>query len=381
MIIILALATVGGATMAWFSVTSDPIENAFTAGTLQIEAGGKTRILNWNPGDNSESEFCVENIGSKKSLVRIGLDGEWRPGPLRLLVLYKADNIQLIGVKWDSYCQGCTGTDGPMATGTATYSYSSSPGPDGRILNNDYYFGTTFTNLQQPESWLENNKLYEGWCLDNSETINPGTYQGVEIYDPFCNPDWYNEATNSASLKARWAAIDFDKISYILNHDFLSRGYISTEIQQAIWNYTNGSYYTARYYLGNTQEIVDYIDDIASEFGDDIVKALNAIPDTVSWELHPDSSSNWFSIIDNGKTYFYYNGVLGDNEEQCFKLIVKLSGPNTGNIFQGMTYTASGYFEAIQASNNASGDLWGVASLYNPANEKTAANWVGFDLP
>jgi len=376
MIIILALATVGGATMAWFSVASDPLENSFTAGYLQIEAGGKTRVLNWNPGDNSESEFCVKNIGSKKSLVRIGLDGEWRPGPLRILVLYTADNIQLIGVEWDSYCQGCTGKVGPMATGTATYSYSSSSGPEGRILNNDYYFGTTFSNLQQPENWLENSKLYKGWCLDHKVSFNPSGSFEVDIYDPFCNPDWYNEATDSDTLKARWAAIDFDKISYIINHDFLSRGYISTEIQQAIWNYSNGSYYTDRYYLGNTQEIVDYIDNI----GDDIVEALNAIPETVSWELHSDSSANWISKTNNGKTYFYYNGVFGDDEEQCLKLIVKLSGPNTGNMFQGMTYTASGYFEAVQASNNASGDQWGVDSEYDPEDEMTAANWIGFDF-
>lgn len=359
-VIVLAVTLVGGATLAWFTAETDPIENVFTAGTIEIEAGGKMQFPNWNPGDGDEVEFCVKNTGTKNSRVRLNLeDALWNPGPLRILVLYTNNDIQLIGVEWATFCQGCTGTDGPMATGSATYSYSSIGGEPEVKLVNDFYFGTVFSNLQQRDDndWLDEGITYAGWCLDNQVTIDPGTYT-VQIFDPFCNPNWVNDTDASGTLKTRWENIDFNKISYIINHDFLSRGYISVEIQQAIWNYTNGQYHNSRYYLGNTQEIVDYIDGIAVGFGGDIIAALNDI-DNVDWEI---VNGDWTE--EDG--YIYYNGILEPGDEVCFTARINLSGLLTGNEYQGMDYKAAGFFEAVQSSNFAPYYEWGTVLFGTP---------------
>lgn len=407
-VIVLAVALAGGATLAWFTAATDPIANVFTAGTLEIEAGGKSQIPNWNPGDQSEAEFCVTNVGSKNALVRIGLDGEWSPGPYRILVLYRADNIQLVGVKWDTFCKGCTDPEsmgGYLATARVVYSSSSTtgglPGPgnppdNGRVLNNDYYFGVRFHDFlpgdgrtnDDMEHWFNAGELYHGWCIDN-DVSGTASNQRFEIYDPLCTPDWYNYTSAAQSLKTKWSNIDFDKISYLINHNFLARGYNSTEMQQAIWMYSNGDYLyhgnkkhgSHYYYLGNAPEINAYIDDIANTHGNgSIVDALNSIPNTVSTSLHPDSSGTWLEITFNDETHYYYNGVLGDDEEVCLKLSINLSGPNTGNMFQGMEYTASGFFEAVQASNNASFATWSINSIYDPDEPESSDNWDRWDF-
>jgi len=81
-IILLAVAAVGGATMAWFT-DSETVENQFTAGTLIINAEDGWRGLegdNWenaNPGDCKEKDFTVTNEGSKRMYVRFSFDGAW----------------------------------------------------------------------------------------------------------------------------------------------------------------------------------------------------------------------------------------------------------------------------------------------------------------
>jgi hypothetical protein len=48
------------------------------------------------------------------------------------------------------------------------------------------------------------------------------------------------------------------------------------------------------------------------------------------------------------------------------------------NYFQGAGYDLTIRFEAIQASNNASGSAWGVDSVYDPANDQAGANWIAW---
>lgn len=86
-IIILAYAAVGGATMAWFTAQSAPINNVFTAGTVKISAGEKVsdahRLLmaNWNPGDCVDKVFTITNNGTKRIVIRtdakVSLSGQW----------------------------------------------------------------------------------------------------------------------------------------------------------------------------------------------------------------------------------------------------------------------------------------------------------------
>ena len=71
LIILMSLTAIGGSTLAWFTATTDPIENVFTAGTVAIEANeevitDEVNIENWNPGDCVET-FAITTPGRKLS--------------------------------------------------------------------------------------------------------------------------------------------------------------------------------------------------------------------------------------------------------------------------------------------------------------------------
>ena len=64
-----------------------------------------------------------------------------------------------------------------------------------------------------------------------------------------------------------------------------------------------------------------------------------------------------------------------------FAFDVCFDGPTMGNEFQGESYTLTISFEAIQASNNASGDLWEVDSTYDPDDPESGENWDDWGAP
>ncbi len=92
--------------------------------------------------------------------------------------------------------------------------------------------------------------------------------------------------------------------------------------------------------------------------------------------------AGWKSQVDgDGVTWWYSNSKIAPADDFEFVVKVCIDGAGTGNEYQGKSFELDFNFEAIQASNNASGDLWGVDSIYDPADEMTAAKWTGFDLP
>jgi len=72
LVIALAAAVIGGATMAWFTDEAEVSDVTFTAGTVDIEiveqGGGD---LNVNPGDCHEVFAEITNIGSKKVVLKL----------------------------------------------------------------------------------------------------------------------------------------------------------------------------------------------------------------------------------------------------------------------------------------------------------------------
>ncbi len=84
LVIALAAAVIGGATMAWFTDKDDAGAATFTAGTLKIDVSDglatfegllpESKHGNMNPGDvYDEIEIIIENNGSKK----LGWVGNW----------------------------------------------------------------------------------------------------------------------------------------------------------------------------------------------------------------------------------------------------------------------------------------------------------------
>lgn len=72
--LLLTVLIVTGGTMAWFTTTTDPIDNKFKAGTLKIQlvdVFDEGAAQNVNPGDCFSKDVYVKNIGSKRAMVRI----------------------------------------------------------------------------------------------------------------------------------------------------------------------------------------------------------------------------------------------------------------------------------------------------------------------
>ena len=80
----------------------------------------------------------------------------------------------------------------------------------------------------------------------------------------------------------------------------------------------------------------------------------------------PHSGYNWTLslIMDNGDVVgyelYYLGGPVPAGEMVQLCLCVAFDGPLMGNIFQAATFTLSGRVEAVQASNNAPYEVWGV---------------------
>lgn len=72
---------VAGGTMAWFTAETDEVNNAFAAGTVEIEMWENDNLVdgdllgmnieNVNPGDCYIKKVVVKNTGSKKAMVRV----------------------------------------------------------------------------------------------------------------------------------------------------------------------------------------------------------------------------------------------------------------------------------------------------------------------
>lgn len=81
LVIMMALAAMGGATVAWFTAESEELTNEFTAGTVTIEANESGTysdpVENWNPGDEDDKNITVEVTGSKTVYLRAHLTEGW----------------------------------------------------------------------------------------------------------------------------------------------------------------------------------------------------------------------------------------------------------------------------------------------------------------
>ena len=351
-IIVLAVGLVGGATLAWFTSQTDPIENTFTAGTVEIEAGWQSGFVklvedNWNPGDCTELGLCVINEGTKAVQLRSQFNGYWTPGSQRMLVIYKDGVTQLLGLDWSAFCKGFTGGEGPIAKGSINLSHPYDLAYFKGIFNN-------FSYIKDP-SWLSTGVPYSIWCVDSQTTITPGNHD-VEIYDPYCNPDWFDEVTT----KDKWENIPWHKLDYIINQNYLEKGYTSDQIQDAIWHYTNGTIapFHAPYIYAN-------LSDAAKEIVDDVEANSGLQPSNVSFT----PGSGW---TDGGDGWWYYNDIIpgtftnpGEEDRKiCMSFNFCLDGASTGNEYQNAHYHLISLFQAIQASHDGGWD-WADFDTYN----------------
>lgn len=366
-VIVMALALVGGATMAWFTSATDPIENVFTAGTVEIEAGyggdfGKIITGNWNPGDCDQTEVCITNEGTKAVQIRAKFDGRWVPGSQRMLIIYKDGNTQLLSLDWDSFCLGCTGKEGYIAKGSLTISqHDGWPSYMKGIFN-------SFEEIKN-EDWLQTNEDYYIWCVDSQTTINLTTHNDVYVYDPYCNSDWYKE--DGVNAQDKWKNIPWYKLDYIINSYSVGEDdFTMDDIQDAIWSFTNPGNTVYNYLDQNDNNIEITVK--AKEIVDDVLANSGLPEDTLNVTI---TTSGWTKESDG---WWYYNdeipGTFTETDEEprkiCLAMEVCLDGATTGNLYQGASYHLYTQFQAIQASHDPDSDSdvswdWSEFDEYN----------------
>jgi len=82
-VIIFVIASVTGATMAWFTAEASIDPNTFEAGTVTLNAvdtfiDETTNTLeNWNPGECEDKEITIEYTGTKQAFLRMQIIEKW----------------------------------------------------------------------------------------------------------------------------------------------------------------------------------------------------------------------------------------------------------------------------------------------------------------
>ncbi len=180
LIIVLAIVAVGGATMAWFTDQSDPIENVFTAGTVIIKAGeeitaGKDTMDNWNPGDCAKKEFTITNKGTKSIELRGKIETQWYvwTGDEEDKVPYDSEDPDPRWEEWTPDHDGEDYDDAVVVTFDAANSgnWSEDPNEPGIWYYADGPIDGTFDDQTETEV-----KLTLDVCLDGPKADNQ--YQG-----------------------------------------------------------------------------------------------------------------------------------------------------------------------------------------------------------
>ena len=173
--------------MAWFTASSGPVTNQFTAGTVKIElhdVGGygegqseipfsTNGVVNVNPGDEYMKIVYVENTGSKAVYVRVKLTPQWKKGEVALPLtvgeppVYMA-TFPLVGDKWVLHTDGWYYYKDPVASGSATQHLIDKVVFAGKAMTNDYQ-GATFTLEVEAEAiQASHDAAKDYWGIDPS---------------------------------------------------------------------------------------------------------------------------------------------------------------------------------------------------------------------
>ncbi len=283
LIILMALAAMGGATLAWFTSEATIGENVFTAGTIVIDADEDfdsssytATHNNWNPGDEDKKQITIDVKGSKNIYLRAKIDEEW--------------------TGLGQYADTDDNDDRNLRDRTIQVN-----GED--ITVYDYYIErwSWFNNTPNKVSWLvetniDDEKVYVPWPLGrDSEDFDHNT------------GDWR-----------------FHK------YELEGEG-----VEQKLFSYW--------YYFGEGVQDGGYLKPIYVQEmdGDDPVF---------------DNGEPVYELDSNG------NPKVVDRKIE-FLSKVGLKGNETGNDYQGATYTMNVKFDAIQVTHEAVFDQWKVGYI------------------
>lgn len=361
----LVAALVGGATMAWFTDSAETGEVEFTAGTVNIEAGAAGVVV---PAPDAEmgAAWQVENVFPETV---------------------------------ESYDQGTLPNGGAVQTARSN--------PSTVLTLNEGQDASNFFSLGY---YMEPNN-----GPGNSETKEHWKERGGEIVVRFADPVWVSEGRLVVVVEDTWGSwpeekaevyvskdgADWVLAGHALNGTGTPQSYSYITVPEAVswfqfvkvvdvtnpydfgdsrWSTNDNDAFDLNTIMvqhwecvnwnpGDCDELIYLVSNVGTkrslvraafsghwlEFNEESGEWVDSdLPiDVVSTE--PCENSGWTL---EGE-HFYYNTVLasGETAELCLRICLK--GEETGNEYQGMRFVVTGGFEAIQASNGASQDVWG----------------------
>jgi hypothetical protein len=321
MVITFAVASLVSATLAWFTASTGPIENTFTAGTVELVEDGVSidgNFENWNPGDCIKVKWCVENSGSKSSYIRIKIDDWWKGGSPG-------------SIEKSAWGEGKKFFDGSWAM-----YFTAQVGEEKEVK----LFADKDIDAGRVKVWIVGEKLYvryttnENWKMKETHlavaddlnlipkskgTFPPGLFPFKGEHKPHVTTYTYELPLSGTYSKGKLKGQDYS------------------------WGIGEMLYIAAHADLIGTGDGVD--DENGGDGG-----SLNT--GNVQWSV---KGSDWEQGEDE---YWYYKKPVPSGEKVCIAFCVCLDGEETGNEYQGASYRFKFTAEAVQSSNNAADHLW-----------------------
>lgn len=362
LILVLAVAMIAAATMAWFTDDANAGEATFTAGTVSIEAGRKVvseegelvnpdtvystfypiRVVDYSPGlrkdgqpvksprNNPENALKFETGQSESNFCSLGFGGS---------IILEFDHAlylpELAIVAEDTW-----GLPYPLEE---AYVYVSDTG----IEDDDWIYLDKADNTN-----LQNNQTISTFELSQYDITYVKYVKVVDCSDLSAFNDYTGNTVDGFDLNA--VSIN----GYTQEEDNWNPG----DKNKRVYRITN----TGTKAINLRGEFTGKWYEYNEETGVWDESTLSA--DVVTYELL-SGETDWVKIGD----YFYYIGsipgtytgeTIGERTKEL-RINVCLDGPNTENEYQGKRFIVKASFEAIQASNGAA-QASGWAELSSP---------------
>jgi predicted ribosomally synthesized peptide with SipW-like signal peptide len=353
LVLILSVAMIAAATMAWFTHNDEAGNAIFTAGTVSIKAGRKVVADEGEPGssDTVDGTFYPVRVVEYSPGPRI--DGkpvkEPRNNPENALGAPES------GQDENNFCS--LGFGGTIILEFDHGLYA----PTLAVVVEDTWGGKY--PLEEAHVWVSDTGLDDDWDYvgkaDNKNLVQNQTYSGFTFEFVDIRYIKYVKITD-CSNKDDFDGYDpktvdgFDlNAVYINGHTQEEDNWNPGDENERVYTITNTGTKAIRLRGKLTGKWYEYDEETKSW------KMCYLSPDVVSFKLR-DDETEWVKSGDDDCFYYIPSipGTYGDDvteEDRTVELIIKvcLDGPDTGNEYQGKRFIVEATFEAIQASNGA----------------------------
>lgn len=340
-----------GMTMSWFTDDANGGEAVFTAGTVEISVNdpvtdGYATINNWNPGDCGPVEWTFINKGTKAVMLRACLEGFWQ------LKIEDLDNWAEYSYTLDK--QFNISGRGSVDAAT-TWDMAIRDGADAVLSQGDFAFQNGVehslrvkynSNLNKVRYIVDGEEIYYTPVDSDGDTMYIMASSAVAD----CSIDLFDLELNGMTLDDLHADFSAGKDGVLIQGIDFSEDFELTG--KSVMTWPEGAIFEPK-----NSQLAYYVavcDDADFEY---------LSTENVSFELCNESESDW-TYYDG--CFYYLEPIYGTYDapaltslaaDLCLK--VCLDGPETGNEYQGESYTMLLHAEAVQESNGAPLEVWG----------------------